>query len=325
MKIEAYHESWPLKDAFSISRGSKTIVDVLVVEISDGDIVGRGESVPYPRYDQNIEQSIDTVNEISQSFGDDLNRFALLSHFDASAARNAVDCALWDFEAKHSRKPVWQLAELPPPTCILGVYTLSLEPPEQLATAAKKANQYPLLKIKLGPQLAVESVTAVREARPDARLIIDANEAWDANYFTDILPQLAKLGVEAIEQPLAAGKDDALEEIESPISICADESFHSEKEFDKLQTRYDIFNIKLDKTGGLTAAIEVMNMICKVGKQFMIGSMMATSLGLAPALLLAHNAIYVDLDSPVWLLKDREGGIRFENGILNPVNRTFWG
>ena len=325
VKITAFQENWALKDSFAISRGSKTSVDVVVVRIEDGDAVGVGESVPYSRYGQSVDDTLNTIRAIAENHAGDLTQELLLHEYPPDAARNALDCALWDLDAKRANKPVWLLAGLPAPKKVAGAYSLSIDSPRQLAKNAKARSMFPLLKVKLGNDRVVESIEAVRQACPQARIIVDANEAWSLDEFVSIVPEFIKLGVEMIEQPLPADNDEELEGIDCEIQLCADESFHNGEDLNRLANRYDIFNIKLDKTGGLTGALMLANAIKAAGKKIMVGSMMATSLSLAPAMLLAHEASYVDLDSPVWIANDRPGGLRFENGTLYPAERTFWG
>ena len=325
MIISAHSESWPLKGSFSISRGSKTSVNVVVVEISDGSTRGVGEAVPYPRYNQGVEETLEIIQNIASRHGSELTRDLLRQQYPPNAARNALDCALWDFEAKRNATSAWKMAGLSKPVPVTGAYSLSLEPPEQLAKNAQDAVDFPLLKVKLGKDQVVESVAAVRDARPDARIILDANEAWDTNVLERVVPALKQLEVEMIEQPLPSEVDAALDGIESEIPLCADESFHNVNDLQKLTSRYEIFNIKLDKTGGLTEALILADRVLAEGKKVMVGSMMATSLGLAPAMLLTHRAAYVDLDSSVWLAEDRQNSIRFEGGILQPPNPNLWG
>lgn len=297
----------------------------MVVEIADQSFVGKGEAVPYSHYGQNIDETIKCIRKIESSLAPDLTRERLRQNFPANAARNALDCALWDLEAKISDQPVWKLANLPVPEVVLGACSLSLDSAQKLAESAKKWSNFPLLKLKLGPDDVVESVKSVRAARPDSRLILDANEAWTPTEFRNYLPELEVLGVEMIEQPFPAGSDQFLEDIDSSILICADESFHLADDLDRLHSRYDVFNIKLDKTGGLTEAIELSKKIKSAGKQLMIGSMISTSLSLAPAFLLSQDASYIDLDSSIWLKQDRLGGLEFENGMLSPAQTFLWG
>ncbi len=284
-----------------------------------------GEAVPYPRYNQDIDQTLDTIERLAQKHGTGLTRDLLRQEYPPDAARNALDCALWDLEAKKTGIPAWKGAGFSEPSPVLGAYSLSLEQPLQLEKTAKESSSFPLLKIKLGRDQVVESVAAVRRACPQARIIVDANEAWDIEMLNAIVPELRNLEVEMIEQPLPADDDAMLENIECDIPLCADESFHNAQDLERLGNRYSIFNIKLDKTGGLSEAIDLASAVTRAGMQFMVGSMMATSLGLAPALLLAQGASYVDLDSSAWLAKDRPYGIEFENGILQPASRNLWG
>ena len=325
MKITTRHENWPLRDSFSISRGSKTSVDVIVAEIEDAGKSGIGECVPYPRYGETIKQTLLDISSMGNSHASELKRDSLRDHFPANAARNAVDCALWHLESRQSGKEVWEIAHLPPPKPVLGACSLSLENPYKLAQSAEAQSNFPLLKIKLGDDLVIESVRVVRDACPSNRMIVDANEAWTADSLTRYLPKLAKLGVEMIEQPLPASDDEFLENFDSEIPLCADESFHLGSDLERLINRYEVFNIKLDKSGGLTEAISLAQQIHSVGKKIMIGSMMATSYSLSPALLLAHYASYVDLDSSIWLLEDHPNGVKFIDGVLYPADRSFWG
>jgi len=325
IQLNARHESWPLRSPFSISRGSKTSVDVVVVELEQSGFRGHGEAVPYRRYDQTIEQTLDSIHEVAQDIRNGISRDELISILPANAARNAVDCAMWDLEAKRSKQPLWKIADLPKPNPILGAYTISMGEPGTMAQAATKAQQFPLLKLKLGSAAIAESLTAVRKSCPTSRLIVDANEAWDIDQLDELMPRLIELGIEAIEQPLPAGKDEELATRDYPIPLCADESFFDSAKLDSLSDRYQIFNIKIDKTGGLTHAIRTAAAIKQSGKEIMIGSLMATSLALAPAMLLAYNAEIVDLDSRLWLASDRDGGIRYENGLFLPAEQTLWG
>ncbi len=325
LDISAFSETWPLKNSFSISRGSKSSVDVVIVKIEDGASTGYGEAVPYRRYDQDVKGTLDTIQQIARENANRLSHDILRQQYPPSAARNALDCALWDLEAKQADTPVWKLVDLPAPAPLIGAYSLSLEPPEQLAENARDFSSFPLLKIKLGKEQVVESVAAVRETCPRTRIIIDANEAWDIDLLQRVLPDLKMLAVELIEQPLPAAADSMLEEIDCIVPLCADESFHCLEDLERLADRYDYFNIKLDKTGGLSTALELTKRVKAIGKQIMVGSMMSTSLGLAPAMLLAYDAAFVDLDSSMWLAEDRPYGIRFENGILHPANRRLWG
>ncbi len=325
MKIEAFREQWNLKSPFSISRGSKSFVEVVKVVVSKDNVAGTGECVPYARYEQDVTGTLQTLSRIERKCGGNLDRDHLNENFGPSSARNALDCALWQLESIESGRPVWQIAGLPQPKSIPGVYSLSLEPPNSLAKSALAQQNFPLLKVKLGKDQVIESVKAVRDVCPDHRIIVDANEAWDFKSLNIYLPILADLGVEMIEQPLHTSEDYHLERIQSEIPLCADESFHVSEDVDRLFDRYDIFNVKLDKTGGLTEAIKTIEKIKTAGKSVMIGSMMSTSYSLAPAMLLAQEAIYVDLDSSVWLEEDHPDGVGFINGILHPAKTSLWG
>ncbi len=325
MDISAHSETWPLKKSFAISRGAKSSVTVVVVEIKEGNATGYGEAVPYPRYHQDVAATLDAIHTIADRHPDNLTRERLRLEYPPNAARNALDCALWDLEAKKSNMPVWRLAGLLAPTPFTGAYSLSLEPPQQLANSARQVNTFPLLKVKLGRHQVIEAVAAVRIACPQARIIVDANEAWDLDLLQRLVPELKKLAVEMIEQPLPAESDACLKDIQCEIPLCADESFHGVEDLHRLVERYEYFNIKLDKTGGLTTALQLATQVVSMGRKVMIGSMMSTSLGLAPAMLLGASAAYVDLDASLWLADDRPYGVRFEQGLLYPVDRRLWG
>ena len=325
MEIEAFRESWNLRESFSISRGSKSTVEVVKVVITRNQSSGTGECVPYARYEQDVGDTLQAISTIEQKCGHSLDRDHLNDYFRPTSARNALDCALWHLESMESGSPVWQLAGLPEPQSVTGVYSLSLEPPDKLAKAALARKNFPLLKVKLGNEQVIESVTAVREVCPEHRIIVDANEAWNFRSLMTYLPKLAELDVEMIEQPVPANEDHQLEHLKSDIPLCADESFHIAADLDRLVHRYDIFNVKLDKTGGLTEAIKAVERIRSADKMVMIGSMMSTSYSLAPAMLLAQGATYVDLDSSVWLQRDHPDGVRFVDGTLYPAEHSFWG
>ncbi len=317
-------ESWPLRGAFTISRGSKTSADVVVVEIAAGGAVGRGECVPYPRYGESPRSTARQIVALRGESEDGLSRAELQSRLPAGAARNAIDAALWDLEAKRSGTPAWKLAGLAQPAPLVSAYTLSLDTPARMAAAAAAAHR-PLLKLKLGGEDDVERVRAVRMSAPDSRLIVDANEAWTPEILANAAPALAALGVELIEQPLPAGEDGALAALERPIPVCADESCHGEASLDGLAGRYEFVNIKLDKTGGLTAALALAAEARARGFGIMLGCMLGTSLGMAPAALMGAMAAYVDLDGPSLLDRDREPGIRYEGSVMHPSPAGLWG
>ncbi len=325
IQLNARHENWPLRDKFSISRGSRSSVDVVVVELNKSGTLAHGEAVPYARYEQTVEQTLDAISDIAEDIRNGMSRDDLIRALAPNAARNALDCALWDLEAKAGGTPVWKLGRLPKPKPVVGAYTVSMAPPEDMARSSLEVSHYPLLKLKLGESMALESVEAVRRACPETRLIVDANEAWTIQMLDDLMPRLVELGIETIEQPLPAGADEILESREYEIPLCADESFFDTDDLARLSNCYEIFNIKLDKTGGLTHAVRIAEQIRRRNKQIMVGSMMATSLSLAPAMLLTHDAAFVDLDSPLWLDADREGGIQYRDGLFEPAQRTLWG
>jgi L-Ala-D/L-Glu epimerase len=318
-------ERWPVRGSFTISRGSVDSVEVVTVTLAEGEAAGRGECRPYPRYGESAESAIAAIESVRTVVEGGADRRALAAALPAGAARNALDCALWDLEAKRRREPVWRLAGLPEPRPVLTAYTLSLDTPERMAEAARAAAGRPLLKLKLGGEGDLDRVAAVRAAAPDAALIADANEAWTPDQLRRWLPELAALGVELVEQPLPAGQDAALAGIARPVPICADESCHDSASLDALVGRYDYVNLKLDKTGGLTEARRAAAKAQELGFGLMVGCMVATSLAMAPAALLAQLARYADLDGPLLLAKDREPGLRYEGSLLHPPEVALWG
>ncbi len=318
-------ETWPIAGRFTISRGSRTEAWVVVAEIAEGDAVGRGECVPYPRYGESVEGAIEQIEGLRRAIAGGLDRAALQSALPPGAARNALDCALWDLEAKRTGRPVWQIAGLAEPGPLVTAYTLSLDSPEAMAEAAAANAHRPLLKLKLDGERVVERVAAVREAAPDARLIVDANEAWTAELLADAAPALAGLGVEMIEQPLHADADAALDGMARPVPLCADESCHDSATVAGLVGRYDLVNVKLEKTGGLTEALKLADAAEAAGFGLMVGCMIATSLAMAPATLVAQRARFVDLDGPLMLARDREPGIAYEGSTMAPVPPALWG
>jgi L-Ala-D/L-Glu epimerase len=321
--IEAREEIWPLKEVFRISRGSRTEAQVVVVTVSDGEHVGRGEGVPIKRYGQSAESVLAQIDSLKCERT--LNRQVLQELLPAGAARNALDCALWDLEAKRAGKRAWELADLPLVDEVETSFTISLDTPENMAAAAAAAADLPILKLKLGgDNLDLQRVEAVRKTAPNARLIIDANESWSPEHYRKIVPTLKELGVELIEQPFPADADEALETLNHPIPICADESCHTTVDLPRLKNRYEVINVKLDKTGGLTEALSLCERARESGFKLLIGCMVGTSLSMAPARLLASTAEWVDLDGPLLLARDRDDAIPYENGIGIPP-RELWG
>lgn len=320
LRIDAVTENWPLAQAFVISRGSKTQAHVVVVHISDGEVSGRGESVPYARYGESVDASLALIKSCKAR-----SRGELQSVMPAGAARNALDCAFWDLEAKRKGVSATTLAGMSELHPLETAYTLSLDTADAMAQEARRVRHLSILKLKLGADGDAERMRAVREARPDARLIIDANEAWSVDALSDLMAVAADVGVALIEQPLPAAADDVLSQVERPVAICADESALTSADLDKLVGRYDAVNIKLDKAGGLTEALAMRDLARAMGFKIMVGSMVATSLALAPALILAQGADWVDLDGPLLLAHDRPHGLIILDGWITPASPDLWG
>jgi L-alanine-DL-glutamate epimerase-like enolase superfamily enzyme len=324
-KLVARIERWPIAGTFTISRGAKTEAVTVVAQISHGGHTGRGECVPYPRYGETPEATLASLKSMREPLARGLDRQALQAAMPAGAARNALDCALLDLEAKTAGQRVWDLLGRPAPRACTTAYTISLGSPEAMAAATAKAAHRPLLKIKLGGDGDGERIVAVRKAAPESELIVDANEAWTAHNLEQNLAECAEVGVTLVEQPLPAGKDEALARIRRPLAVCADESVHDRATLAGLRERYDAVNIKLDKTGGLTEALAMADAARALGFEIMVGCMVATSLAMAPAMLLAQDARYVDLDGPLLLARDREGGLRYEESLVYPPEPALWG
>jgi L-Ala-D/L-Glu epimerase len=318
-------ERWPLSAAFTISRGAKTEAVVVVAEVSDGDIRGRGECVPYARYGETVEAVAAAIEAMRGPLARGLDRTELQSAMPAGAARNALDCALWDLEAKRTGRSVHALLNLPPPRPLITAYTISLDAPEAMAQAAAGAADRPLLKVKLGGGPDPERIGAVRRAAPKSELIVDANEAWRAEDLAGNLSACAQAGVTLVEQPLAATDDAALALVARPIAVCADESVHDRASLAALAGKYDVVNVKLDKAGGLTEALMLAAEAQRLGFGLMVGCMVATSLAIAPAVLLAQRARVVDLDGPLLLSFDRPHALRYEASLVHPPTPDLWG
>ena len=324
LTIEAREEIWPLREPFRISRGSRTEAQVVVVTVGDDEHVGRGEGVPIKRYGQSAESVLAQIESIKAE--KKLDRQRLQQLLPAGAARNALDCALWDLEAKTSGKRVWELANVPIVPEVETSFTISLDTPEKMAAAAAVAAELPILKLKLqGDDLDLARVKGVRESAPAARLLLDANESWSPEHYRKIVPELHELGVELIEQPFPANADEVLENLDHPIPVCADESCHTTADLRRLTNRYDMINVKLDKTGGLTEALRLCDRARDSGFKLLIGCMVCTSLGIAPARLLASNADWVDLDGPLLLGRDRQHALAYTNGRLALPSAQLWG
>ena len=323
--LDAKVERWPIEGNFTISRGAKSEAVVVVADVTHGNTTGRGECVPYPRYGETPEATLAAILSMKDAIGRGLNREALQAAMSPSAARNALDCALLDLEAKQSGKRIWNLVGRPAPRPCVTAYTISLGAPEAMAVAAAKAAQRPLLKIKLGGDGDGLRIAAVRQAAPDSELIVDANEAWTEANLEQNLAACANAGVTLVEQPLPAGQDGRLAHIQRPIAVCADESVHDRNSLAGLRDRYDAVNIKLDKTGGLTEALAMADAAEAQGFDIMVGCMVATSLSMAPAMLLAQQARFVDLDGPLLLKRDRDGGLRYDGSLVYPPDTALWG
>lgn len=318
-------EAWPIAGSFTISRGSRTEASVLTVTLTEGQNAGRGECVPYPRYGESIESVTAQIEALRPGLEAGLEREELRAELAPGAARNAVDCALWDLAAKRDGVLVATRLGLNAPRALETAYTLSLGSPEDMRAAAERASERPLLKIKLGGEGDDARVAAVRAGAPNARIIADANEAWRQDTFARNMKACAEAGVSLVEQPLPAGEDDYLAQADRPVPVCADESLHVAADLAALRSRYDAVNIKLDKTGGLTEALDTMARAQEMGFDIMVGCMVGTSLAMAPAVLLAQSARYVDLDGPLLLARDRDDGLRYEGSTVWPPLPALWG
>ncbi len=324
LKIEAKEEVWPLNHPFRISRGSRAEACVVVVSVNNGQHTGRSEGVPIARYKQNTASVLAQIESIKHV--GDLDRDKLQQLLPPGAARNALDCALWDLEAKRSGRRVWELAKIPIVDEVETSFTISLDTPEKMADAAAAAARLPILKLKLGGDDAdLARIERVHSAAPKARLLIDANESWSPRHYQNIVPALSELAVELIEQPFSAGTDEVLEILDHPIPICADEGCHTTADLSRLKNRYEVINVKLDKTGGLTEALQLCQRAPENDFKLLIGCMVCTSLSIAPARLLASNADWVDLDGPLLLACDRDHGLHYRNGRIGIPSRELWG
>ena len=321
MQISVTPDTFKLAQVFTISRGSRTEAKVLTVRVRDGGVTGWGECVPYARYGETLE----SVTAQVEGLPGDVTRQALYELLEPGAARNAVDCALWDLEAKRAGKRVWELADLSPPGPEITAYTLSLDTPEKMQAEAAKNAHRPLLKIKLGTADDMPRLEAVRAGAPRARIIVDANEGWSAEIYADLAPHLVRLGVALVEQPVPAGEDDALLGMARPLPVCADESCHDRASLPALRGKYDVVNIKLDKTGGLTEALALRDAARAEGYDVMVGCMIGSSLAMAPATLVAQGAAVTDLDGPLLLGEDRETPLRFDDAGVHPPASELWG
>lgn len=325
MKLIVSNDSFRLGQVFTISRGSRTDAKVITVQLENNGYSGYGECVPYARYGESMESVNDQIESVRSAIVQGMTREELQHALPAGTARNALDCAMWDLQAKMADTTVWELAGLAQPGPVTSCYTLSLAEPETMRSAALKHSDMPVLKIKLGGEGDLERLRAVREGAPESRLVVDANEGWSVEDYLELAPVMVELGVDLVEQPLPAGEDDVLKNIERTLPICADESCHDVKSLANLHGKYDFINIKLDKTGGLTEALLLKAAAEAAGFKIMVGCMVSTSLAMAPAVLVAQGAQVVDLDGPLLLAEDRNPPIEFNGAIMSPAPAALWG
>tara|TARA_Y100001954_G_C15738591_1_gene567130 strand:+ start:297 stop:1268 length:972 start_codon:yes stop_codon:yes gene_type:complete len=323
MRLVAKAEKWKLAEVFKISRGSRTETELVTVTLYDGTFEGRGECMANHRYNETQESVLACINKVD--IDDQINRQKLQTLLPACAARNAIDCALWDLEAKRAGKRVTELVGIDKSTTLITAFTISADTPDKMAAAAHRNSERPLLKLKISGDCDVDRVKAVRYGAPNARLIVDANEAWTEDMVEPLSKQLKALGVEMIEQPLPKDADRALANIPHTIPFCADESCHTTQDLENLLGLYDVVNIKLDKAGGLTEAIRLKRNAMAKGFKIMVGCMISTSLAMAPAYIVAHGAEYVDIDGPLLLAEDRTHGLEFSGSLVSPPSELLWG
>lgn len=319
------HRTLPLRSPFRISRGVKLAADVVTVELDQAGCIGRGESVPYARYGESMATVIDEIEALRADLGAGMGRDELQERLGAGAARNAVDAALWDLESRLDHVPVWTRLAQPPHLPLETALTVVIDTPQEMERAASRIADAGLIKIKVDADNAAARIEAVRRAAPSARLIVDPNESWTIDILRDIQPTLERLSVSLLEQPLPADADEPLRDFPSRIPICADESCHTTADLPALADRYQAVNIKLDKTGGLTEAWRLLHAAKAAGFRIMVGCMVCSSLGIAPALEIARNAEFIDLDGPLWLANDYPGGVTARAGVLTPPSPGFWG
>jgi len=319
MQISVARDVFQLAQVFTISRGSRTQAEVLTVTVGDGAVRGVGECVPYARYGETLDSVTAQITGFSGDWA------AMADALPAGAARNALDCAFWDHAAKTAGKRVWELLDLPTPRPEITAYTLSLDTPDAMQLQAAQNAFRPLLKIKLGTPDDMARLEAVRRGAPDARIIVDANEGWTAEVYADLAPHLIRLGVQMVEQPLPAGEDDMLGEIARPLPVCADESCHDRASLPELRGKYDMVNIKLDKTGGLTEALALKTQAIAEAYGVMVGCMVGSSLAMAPATILAQGVAFTDLDGPLLLAEDRAQPLHFDEKGVHPPAAALWG
>lgn len=324
-QLSISHQIWPLKEPFKISRGVKTEAHVILAELDYCQVRGRGEAVPYARYGETTDSVIDQIAAVTGTIEDGISPEELQALLPAGAARNAVDCALWDMMARWKEIPVSDLLHLPRPRAVDTAVTIGMDSAAAMATKARFYRDFPLLKIKLDRQDITAKITAIREQAPNPRIIIDPNESWTVADLADLDDFLEQMKIDLLEQPLAAGQDEDLKSFKGKIPICADESCHTRADLEGLVGKYQVINIKLDKTGGLTEAVNLKTQAEAMGFDIMIGCMMSTSLSMAPALLLAGDAAFVDLDGPIWMKEDRAHGLDIIQGHIEGFSPNLWG
>jgi L-alanine-DL-glutamate epimerase-like enolase superfamily enzyme len=324
MELTVRTQSWPIRGSFTISRGSKIQADTVIVELTDGGVTGRGECVPYARYNESVSSVQAELEQIRSDIKGGINLPTVQSLLPSGAARNALDCALWDLNCKKAGKTIWQQTNIEP-SALVTAYTLSLDTPDNMYQAALENAHRPLLKLKLGGGEDLLRVKAVRKGAPDAKIILDANEAWDVELYNALIPELMKLDIAMIEQPFPASDDEVLKSVDRPIPICADESCHDTESLTHIADRYDMINIKIDKTGGLTEALELKKQAQQAGLKVMVGCMLSSSLSMAPAFVVAQGAEIVDLDGPLLLAQDIEHGFEFSDKQMMPFTPELWG
>ena len=325
MKLIAQSESWKLARVFTISRGSRTVAEVVSVQLEEGGVVGRGECTPYPRYGESVEQTLRELNAIGERVASGTPVETILAEMHGGAVKNALDCAWWDYRCKKEGKRITELAGVPGLADTVTAYTISLADPAAMEAQARENAYRPVLKIKSGPAQVVESVEAVRRGAPDSRLVVDANEAWSRGELPGLLEKMAALGVAFVEQPLPASDDAFLAEFRHALPVVADESFHTGDDVERLVRLYDGVNIKLDKTGGFTEALRAARLARERGMLVMVGCMLGTSLAMAPGMVVAQLADFVDLDAPLLLAEDRPEGIVYDGSVMRPFGPALWG
>lgn len=316
-------QAWPIRGAFTISRGRKTQADVVMVTLEQDGKIGRGECVPYARYGESIEQVLEDLNAIHDRLNT-LSTSCIQEWLPAGAARNALDCAWWDLQCKQQGNTIWQQLNITP-TPLITAYTLSLDTPDKMGLAAQQQQHRPLLKLKLADDNDIDRVAAVRHFAPNAQIIVDANEGWDRAQYQRLIPSLQALNIAMIEQPFPADCDHWLDGLSRPIPLCADESCHDTASLTRLIGRYDLINIKLDKTGGLTEALALQQDALRNGLGIMVGCMVGSSLSMAPAFVVAQQADIVDLDGPLLLAEDYPTGFKYSLSTMQVMSPELWG